>query len=378
MPEATERRQNVHRTSLYADVLVELTQMTFRNLLPTVLVSGGALVGTAFLLAWHYQTDRWLWLLALLMLGAATARIACVLAYRGQRMTPLTLRAADHWQNAYAAVTLAYCFAMAASTLYNFRFHDSTAWTLCTIGTFLICAGLTSRVGLHPRVLHACGLLLLVALATGILLSAEPLVRVGLLLVVYFAITYFQSVQSKFDLMVEQMRSRRTLRLLADHDPLTGLSNRRHFEQVLTTTLNSETPFAVLFVSLDRFKAVNENFGHKVGDILLQRVGVRLKGSVRHGDLVARMGGDDFTILQMAGASQQAAESLARRITRAVAASFEIDGNSVQISASVGIRISSPEDREVHAVLNKGDGALYYVRQNGNGVHENATSPPAA
>ena len=377
MPEVRERRQTVDRSSQYADVLVELTQMTFRGLLPTVVISGLALVATSFLLAWHYH-DGWLWVLAIFLLVCASLRVGCVAAFRFNTGQLLTLRSASQWQNVYSAVTLGYCVAMAALTLYSFRYHDSTSWTLCTIGTFMICAGLSGRVGLAPRVLQASGLLLLLALAVAILLSEEPLARVGLMLVVYFGITFYQSIQSKFDATVEQMRSRRALRMLADHDPLTGLSNRRHFEASLEAVLNAETPFAILFVDLDRFKNVNDTYGHNVGDVLLQRVGVRLKGSVRHGDLVARMGGDEFAILQMANASQQAAESLARRINRAVAATFEIDGHVVQVGTSVGIRLSTPADRDAQTVLSKADGALYRVKQSGGLGFEAATAPPAA
>ena len=375
MPEVPERRKHVKRSSLFADVLVELTQTTFRNLLPSVVTSGVALVVTFVLLAAHYQ-DRWLWVLASVMFVFSLLRVACVFAYKSQRTRALTLRDAHSWQMTYAGITLGYCGAMAAATLYNFRFHDSTAWTLTTIGTFMICAGLTSRVGLRPRILQACGLILLLALALAILLSGEPLARVGLLLVVYFGITFYQTVQTKFDTAVEQMRSRRTLRLLADHDPLTGLSNRRHFEAALTSVLDAETPFAILFIDLDRFKSVNDTYGHSVGDVLLQRVGVRLKGSVRHGDLVARLGGDEFAILQMAGASQQAAESLARRINRAVAATFEIDGNLVQVGTSVGIRLSTKDDHDAKTVLSKADGALYRVKQTGGNGYDTELSEP--
>ena len=377
MAEARERRQKVHRSSLYADVIVELTQLTFQNLLPTVILTSVGLVGTTALLAAHYH-DRWLWLAAVLMLLFAGFRAGVVVAFSRAKKV-LTLRSAYIWQLTYAAATFGYCCAMALSTYYNFHKHDSTAWTLCTIGTFMICAGLSGRIGLHPRIVQASGLVLLVALALSILASPEPLAKLGLVLIALFGYTYYQSVQSKFEIMVEQMRSRRTLSLLADHDPLTGLSNRRHFEASLSTICLAETPFAILFIDLDRFKAVNDTYGHAAGDTLLQRVGVRLRGSVRRGDLVARIGGDEFAILQMANASPQAAESLARRINRAIATPFEIDGHEVRIVTSIGIRLSTPQDKDPQLLLSEADGALYRAKQAGGATFDfDVNHPPTA
>jgi diguanylate cyclase (GGDEF)-like protein len=366
MPNVPERRQQKHQTSIYADVIVELTQMTFRGLLPTVLLTGAGLVGTITLLAWHYQ-DRWLYATAALLFFFASLRAAFVATFNLQAKKPLTLRAAYRWQTIYATVTLGYCFAMALSTLYNFHFHDSTAWTLCTIGTFMICAGLSARTGLHPRILQVSGLILLLALAIAVILSRDPLARVGLILIGLFGLSYYQAVQTKFDIIVEQMRSRRTLSLLSDHDPLTGLSNRRHFEASLATLLLAEASFAILFISLEHFKEVNDTYGPTVGDVVLQRVGVRLKASVRRGDLVARLDGDEFAILQMAEASRQAAESLARRINRAIETTFEVEGNHIQISTHIGIRLSTPEDRGGLSLPSNADIDAYRTQAVGGG-----------
>jgi len=374
MSKAPERRHRNHRQSIYADVIVELTQMTFRGLLPTVLVTGAGLFGTIGFLAWYYR-DPQLYAAAALLLVCTTLRAAAIAVFN-RSSRPLTLRAAFRWQGLYAALTFGYCAAMALSTLESFRFHGPTAWVLNILGCFLLCGGFSARTGLHPRILQISGLILLLALAVALILSRDSLARTGLLLILLFSITYCHSVQSKFDIIVEQMRSRRTLSLLTDHDPLTGLFNRRHFEASLATLLLAETPFAILFIDLQRFKAVNDNYSHAVGDVILQRVGIRLKASVRRGDLVARLDGDEFAILQMADASLQAAESLARRISRAIEATFEVEGNQIQIGSNVGIRLSD-SDQDAQALLDKADAALYRSNQASGSALGSNRSPAA-
>ena len=288
MAEVSERRKFAPKASVYADVVVELTQMTLRGLLATILLTGAGVAGTTALLARSYH-DRWLWYFAFLIavLTLVRAGLVFLIPQRQSRGSP-TLRTADRWQLLYATGTLAFCVAMACCTVYSFHAHDSTAWTLCTLGTFMLCAGLAARVALYSRMLQASGLVMLLALALAVLGSRDPVARIGVLLICLFAFLYFQSVQSRFDTVVDQIRSRRTLSLLSENDPLTGLANRLHFESTLATTCLIEAPFAILFVSLDRYRSINEQHGSAIGDILLQRVGVRLRGSVRRGDVVAR------------------------------------------------------------------------------------------
>jgi diguanylate cyclase (GGDEF)-like protein len=373
MAKTPERRKLTPQASAYADAVVELTQMTFDRLLPAVLLTGMGLPLTTALLAAHYG-DTWLWVFTALIAGLALVRVGTTLAFSarfsGIHAGKLNRRSALRWQVINSASILCYCLAMAGCTLFSFWAHDgsstsggpahnSAAQTLCMLGTLMICAGLASRVGLYPRVLQAGGLLMLLALAIALLSAPDPLVRAGVLLILLFGYAYFQSVQNRFDAAIDQIRSRRTLGLLSNHDTLTGLFNRRHFEAVLATTCLLEEPFAILFIDIEGLAEVNQEHGRAVGDILIQRVGVRLKNSVRRGDVVARVGGDEFSILQVQGASDLSAQSLSRRIHRAIAAPFEIDGRNVMVSASVFIRLSTPGDKDPHLLLDRTNESIY-------------------
>jgi diguanylate cyclase (GGDEF)-like protein len=378
MQATTERRQHKVNSLLYADVLVELTELTFRNLIPTIVTGGAGLVGASVLLALHYR-DRWLWWLAGIIAAFTIARFVVALRFSRRGDRPLTLRNAQRWQVVYASITLAYAASLAVSTMYNFRAHGMTAWLFCIFSVFIVCASLSGRIGLHPRMAQASGLLMLTALSIAVLSLPEQLARFGVVLVVLFAIFFVRSVEDKFEVILEQLRSRKALRQLAEQDTLTSIANRRHFELTLAAACSAEMPLAILFIDLDGFKQVNDTYGNAVGDITLQRVAVRLRASVRRGDLVARLGGDEFAVLQGEGASQAAAESLARRINRALAAPFEIAGHQIRIGASIGIRVASFEDKDPALLLNDADQALFRVKQAGGGQFASAAfQPPAA
>jgi diguanylate cyclase (GGDEF)-like protein len=130
----------------------------------------------------------------------------------------------------------------------------------------------------------------------------------------------------------------------AFHDPLTGLPNRDLFsdrlEQALTRAQRRDEVVAVLFLDLDNFKVVNDSLGHKAGDQLLVAVSQRLERCLRSSDVVARMGGDEFTVLLEGVSDASGAEETAERITRELWAPFSIEGEHIFVTASIGIVLS--------------------------------------
>ena len=159
---------------------------------------------------------------------------------------------------------------------------------------------------------------------------------------------------------------------LARHDALTGLSNRAVFRQQLeeAASLNaSGRAFAVLMIDLDRFKPVNDTFGHAVGDLLLKLVAERLRNTVRSGDIVGRLGGDEFAILQMGANQVEQAEALARRLTRALSQPYSIDGQTITIGASVGISMAPSHGKTGQDLLAAADLALYAVKAQSRGSY---------
>lgn len=158
---------------------------------------------------------------------------------------------------------------------------------------------------------------------------------------------------------------------LALYDPLTGLPNRRLFEdrleQAVKLARRRQNLVAVLFLDLDHFKKINDTQGHPVGDQLLRAVAQRLQGCVREADTVARRGGDEFIVLLTDVADAQAAARVAQKILTALQAPFLIEAHSLQINASLGISLGTQEAATGQQSIANADCALYEVKQQGRG-----------
>ena len=360
-----ERRRRPRRAAPSDDIQADLTRLNFRKLAPTVIIGGVVLVGSNALLAYHFS-DPWLWSLTRMMGEVCCARILIVVAFSKRRKPDLSLLAANLWTYTYALATFLFCCTAAASTLYNFRFHDASAQAICTIGTFSLCAALSARIGLRPWIPQLCGFIMLGALGISVIRPFDLLARAGFVLLCFFAYAHWEGVKTKFEVVVEQLQSRRHLRTVAEHDALTGLANRRSFEERLATLCANAETFGILYMDLDRFKQVNDTWGHNTGDALLKQVADRLRSVIRGDqDLLARLGGDEFAIIQTCISGQESAEALARRIHKVLAPPIYVEGRELRISASIGARISSGSFNNPRIILGRADAALYRVKQAG-------------
>lgn len=158
----------------------------------------------------------------------------------------------------------------------------------------------------------------------------------------------------------------------ASHDRLTGLPNRAHFQEWLDRCLGrasreSDYKFAVLFMDLDRFKTINDNYGHAAGDELLTEVGKILLRAVRPQDAVARIGGDEFTMLLDGIDALDDAIGVARRILSDLAIKISIGDHEVEIGVSIGIALSSAHYRRTDEILRDADDAMYRAKSEGRG-----------
>jgi diguanylate cyclase (GGDEF)-like protein len=178
--------------------------------------------------------------------------------------------------------------------------------------------------------------------------------------------------------MIRNISDRRQIetQLLHDalHDPLTGLPNRTLFmDRVDMAMCRSHRlaahRYAVLFIDLDRFKLINDNLGHVVGDQLLMAIADLLRQCIRAGDTVARLGGDEFTILLDDIKALDEVKIVAARIQDKLKAPISIDGNEISIGASVGIALGSSLYTKAVDLLRDADIALYQAKENGKGCY---------
>ncbi len=158
-------------------------------------------------------------------------------------------------------------------------------------------------------------------------------------------------------------------------DPLTGLGNRAVFVEKLGRRLNdsklrSTSAFATLYLDLDRFKVVNDNLGHHVGDQLLAAVSRRLETCVRQGDSLARLGGDEFAILLNELTDANQANVIAFRIQETLSAPFSIGGREVFTTASIGIAFGNAQYETPDEIMRDADTAMYQAKSHGKARHE--------
>jgi len=169
--------------------------------------------------------------------------------------------------------------------------------------------------------------------------------------------------------VTEQKKAEETITYMAYHDALTGLPNRLLFNDRLNVALErarrNKHKLAVMMLDLDNFKEINDTLGHEVGDQLLQGVGNRLRGRLRKGDTVARMGGDEFMLLLPEIKQQEDALIVARKIIDSFLRPFFIDSKELRVTASLGVAIYPDDGEDFDTLKRKADLSMYAAKETG-------------
>lgn len=158
----------------------------------------------------------------------------------------------------------------------------------------------------------------------------------------------------------------------ATYDDLTGLANMRLFREICFTSIarakRKGHESSVLFIDVDGFKSVNDTFGHKVGDEILQQLSQEIKGCVRDSDSVARFGGDEFVIF-LDETSHEKAAGVSEKIIRQLAKPFQIYKNSVELGVSIGISTYPRDGADIDTLICKSDEAMYLAKKEGKSTY---------
>lgn len=180
------------------------------------------------------------------------------------------------------------------------------------------------------------------------------------------AITSYMALLSD---ITDRKRMEEEARHLAHHDPLTGLPNRVLFmdrlAQALAANRRQRDEFALMFLDLDHFKAINDTHGHEVGDAVLQEVAARLTRCVRGVDTVSRLGGDEFVVLLTDIGGVDQAAHVAATVMQSVARPVASGGSEISLSVSIGIAICPSDGQDAKTLLRHADVAMYHAKQNG-------------
>ena len=172
---------------------------------------------------------------------------------------------------------------------------------------------------------------------------------------------------------IERKQTETWLQYVARHDQLTDLPNRELFHDRLRSSMararREQTRMAVLYIDLDKFKEVNDSFGHDTGDLLLCEVARRINECVRESDTVARIGGDEFAVLLNSITLPEHASAVAGKIRRSLEQPFGLAGRQPNVSSSIGIAIYPEHGEEDRQLMRHADDAMYAAkRQGGNRV----------
>lgn len=307
---------------------------------------------------------------------ASLARVAVVRAFRRLTPPPRDLAGAKLWERRYAIGS--YVFA-ATLGLFNARamsFGDPITAMFVTGLIFGYGAGVVTRLAVRPLICFRCLALSVLPTGIGFLIHAasQPDLSLALIfvaqgfLIVSFAVTSLQTVVHFYQTTLQQLLAKRDLVILAGQDALTGLPNRTLLNARLNeglARLREGELLACHYLDLDLFKNVNDKLGHLAGDAILQAVAERLTSILRVGDTVARIGGDEFVVLQNGLRSADEARLLAHRIVRSISAPYLHHGEDIRIGASIGVALAPRDGTDLQALTSCADAALYEAKRQG-------------
>jgi diguanylate cyclase (GGDEF)-like protein/PAS domain S-box-containing protein len=169
--------------------------------------------------------------------------------------------------------------------------------------------------------------------------------------------------------ITDQKRTEETIRRQAYYDPLTGLPNRRLFQDRLGLEIKkanrANLPIALLYIDMDNFKEVNDKLGHEAGDSLLHEAASRISGCVRESDTVAHLSGDEFTVILSELPDTRHTDHVAQKIVTRLALPYNIDGQIVHVSASIGISLFPNDANDISALIKTADQAMYDAKSKG-------------
>lgn len=219
---------------------------------------------------------------------------------------------------------------------------------------------------------------------------AEAFIDAALLMVVSTPAIYFLVIKPLIDARDGALAQ---ISHLAFTDPLTQLANRRllteHLHKQIASSSRHRIHGALLLIDLDGFKAVNDNHGHDAGDALLVEIARRIKTITRSEDIIARLGGDEFVVLiNHLGDDEESAGGKAMRVAgkvfEAVIKPFDYKGNTLHVSASIGVRLIGAGDADTESAIHEADTAMYRAKRKDeghivfSGKQQGATPPPQA
>jgi diguanylate cyclase (GGDEF)-like protein len=365
------------RRNLPDSTYLELVRSIHATLLPTAIIAV-SFIGAASLIAAE-SPDLLLDMLIAIGIVAVVARIVNLLVGHARVADPaLDVATARRLERRFASFYFAFALAFGAFSARVFQVGTADERMLVVGLLFGYGAGVAAGIALRPWIAVTSLLIAVLPAAAAATLTPSPdRIAVAILLLLFLG-GGIHSVLQRSRTTERGITMRLTYEALARSDDLTGLRNRLSLREGFERHVGRSMPAGILAVhclDLDKFKPVNDRYGHPAGDALLRAVSERLNGLLRKGDIAARLGGDEFAILQTGASHPGEADLLARRIVREIARPFSIDGHRIAIGTSVGYALSPEHGDNLEILLSRADEALCRIKSEGGGIAAYAPAP---
>lgn len=334
------------------------------GVLNTIVVSGVIalrLPTTAFI-AW-FVVEAALGVIRLAVLGIAIRRA------RKGLSTPTDL---------YLALALCWAASVGYGAFVSMLSGDWVAATLACLSSGAMVGGICFRNFGAPRHAAIMILLSLGPIPVAALFCGEPLMLVAALQIPAYFLSMRRAAFKLNGLLVATMRAERENEHKARHDVLTGLANRAGLMRAIDGRSRDVAPRALLYLDLDGFKAINDTYGHAVGDQLLTQAAQRLKDLLRGDDVAARIGGDEFVVIAHGVQGPGHAAALGERLIKEVSAPYALGEVRAQVGVSVGVALVPEHGDSITELLDRADAALYQAKLSGKSRCVVADLPVAA
>ena len=295
--------------------------------------------------------------------GASAIKLFLLYAFRSQRpQRARTVAQVRQWERGYAYCTWVFSIAVGGLAALNLSRPSAVSQSLAAALMFGYCAGVIVRGLVRPRMCMVSLLLAAVpVVAAEVLLGGAEHYLVAAIYAV-FLLGSFESVWSGYKVAAGQIIQRDDMASVARHDVLTGLANRlglrENFDRIMKSIDNDDVRLAVHCLDLDRFKPVNDRFGHPAGDELLRQIAERIRSVIGPGDVAARTGGDEFVVVQRAVRSHHEVNLYSQRLCHVICAAYTAKGHVITVGVSAGCAVASPINTTLDGLIAIADEAL--------------------
>ena len=358
-------------------VYCELVEALFAMRLP--IAGMGLLFGVAGATIFMEHRSTTIGLITAAAVLVTIARLALLTAYRREaHEATLAIERVKQWERRYAIGSYVFAALLGALSAAVLDTHNPLNHLVAVSLVFTFGAGIVSRIGGRPRICVTSLLLATVPTVAALALHARmggdgamhaEYFIIEALLVSVVTLLSLESVRHLYQSDVEHLTAKHDLAALVRQDALTGLPNRlllrERFQNSLSVTASEDRQLAVHFLDLDGFKIINDRYGHPMGDAVLREVSARLRATVRSVDTVARIGGDEFMVVQEGVQHEGEAEMLARRIIKQLSAPYHLMDEQVRISVSIGIALAPRHGLDLEHLTACADAALYRSKRGG-------------